>query len=272
MPRPTARCLRSPERLAFRCKLDGFDGPWITAARRRAADYHNLPPGRYRFRVIAVNGSLDGSSSEASVFLVVRPYFYQTGWFYGLALAAAGACVAGVLFLHERQAHERYNLRLAERTRIAREMHDTVVQGCVGVSTLIEAAVGSAGSDQAQMLECLDNARIHLRLTLDEARQALSDLRHDSFDQGLSGALAELTRASTSEKGVPVTLEVDGATRELPDSTNRTLLLVAREAIRNALAHASPTEVSVRLAFGPTNIRLEIQDDARGFEPAPGRL
>src|SRR3989441_7565853 len=267
MPRPTARCLRSPERLAFRCKLDGFDGPWITAARRRAADYHNLPPGRYRFRVIAVNGSLDGSSSEASVFLVVRPYFYQTGWFYGLALAAAGACVAGVLFLHERQAHERYNLRLAERTRIAREMHDTVVQGCVGVSTLIEAAVGCSSSDQAQMLECLDNARIHLRLTLDEARQALSDLRHDSFDNGLAGALSELTRAVSGEKGIPVTLEVAGSAAPLADSVNRPLLLVTREAIRNAVAHAAPSVIGVRLSFELSTVRLDIQDTGCGFEP-----
>src|SRR4029077_1594986 len=172
---------------------------------RRAASYYNLPPGRYRFRVTAHNGSLDGSSSEAGVFLVVQPYFYQPGWFYALALAAAGACVGGVLLLHERQARGRYDLRLAERARIAREMHDTVVQGCVGVSTLIEAAVGSARSDQDLMLECLDNARIHLRLTLDEARQALIDLRYDSFENGLSGALSELAKTVSADKGTPVT-------------------------------------------------------------------
>ena len=118
---------------------------------------------------------------------MVQPYFYQTGWFYALAAAVAAASAGGVFLYQDRQARLRYNLRLAERTSIAREMHDTVVQGCVGVSTLIEAAVGSARSDPDQMLECLDNARIHLRLTLDEARQALSDLRHDSCDDGLSG-------------------------------------------------------------------------------------
>src|SRR5439155_5665673 len=127
--------------------------------------------------------------------LVVRPYFYQTNWFYMVAFAAAGIIVVGAIRFQERQARFRYNLRLAERTRIAREMHDTVVQGCVGVSTLIEAAVGSARSDQDQMLECLDNARIHLSLTLDEARQALTDLRHDSFENGLPGALDDLVQA-----------------------------------------------------------------------------
>jgi ligand-binding sensor domain-containing protein/signal transduction histidine kinase len=268
----TSCSLRAPERVAFRYKLDGLDGQWIAATRRRAANYYNLPPGRYRFRVIAHNGSLDDSSSEAGVFLVVQPYFYQTGWFYALVLAAAGACVGGVLLLHERQARDRYNLRLAERARIAREMHDTVVQGCVGVSTLIEAAVGCASSDQAQMLECLDNARIHLRLTLDEARQALSDLRHDSFDNGLAGALSELTRAVSGEKGSPVTLEVAGSAAPLEDSVNRTLLLVTREAIRNAVVHGAPSAIGVCLSFEPSAVRLDIQDNGCGFEPAQAPL
>src|SRR4030095_3955680 len=145
------------------------DPKWMAASSRRSANYYNLPPGTYRFDVIARDGSLESGSSQAGFDLVVEPYFYQTGWFYGLALAAMGACAFGVLRFQERQARERYNARLSERTRIAREMHDTVVQGCVGISTLIEAAVGSARSDPDQMHECLDNARIHLRLTLDEA-------------------------------------------------------------------------------------------------------
>src|SRR5882724_2889283 len=202
----------------------------------------------------------------------MQPYFYQTGWFIVLAIAVAGVCVAGVLLFQERQARDRYRLRLAERTRIAREMHDTVVQGCVGVSTLIEAAVVSARSDPDQMLECLDNARIHLRLTLDEARQALSDLRHDPFENGLAGALSELTRAVSGEKGIPVTLEVAGSAEPLADSVNRTLLLVTREAIRNAVVHGAPNAIGVRLAFEQSAIRLDIQDNGCGFEPDPAPL
>jgi signal transduction histidine kinase len=250
----------------FRYKLDNFDGHWIAATDRRATSYDNLPPGQYRFRVVSRDGSLDAAPTEAGVTLIVLPQFYQTAWFYGLALLVAAACVAGVLYYQERQARERYRLRLAERTRIAREMHDTVVQGCVGVSTLIEAAVGSAKSDQDLMLECLDNARIHLRLTLDEARQALTDLREDSFEHGLPGALAELTEAVSKEKGIPVTLEVGGKEPLLPESTNRTLLLVTREAIRNAVQHGAPTEVTVRLLFGPEGIHLEIRDNGCGFD------
>jgi ligand-binding sensor domain-containing protein/signal transduction histidine kinase len=264
----TACTLRAPERIAFRYRLSGYDPQWIPATARRSANYYNLSPGKYRFEVIARDGSIEGGTSQTAFSLVIQPHFYQTAWFYVLAVGLAGICVIGVIRFQAKQARERYNLRLGERTRIAREMHDTVVQGCVGVSTLIEAAVGSARSDHDLMLECLDNARVHLRLTLDEARQALVDLRHDTFEHGLRGALCELGRSVNNEKTVPVTVEVAGAPIDLPDSTNRTLLLVAREAIRNALAHASPSAVAVTLSFQQEAVRLEVRDDGHGFVPS----
>jgi len=268
----TACTLRSPERVAFRYKLESADPKWIAATGRRSANYYNLPPGEYRFHVIARDGSLQNGSSEAGFSLVMQPHLYQTAWFYGGAAALVGLTVFGVIRFQVRQTRIRYNLRLAERTRIAREMHDTVVQGCVGVSTLIEAAVGSARTDPDQMLEWLDNARIHLRMTLDEARQALADLRHDSFENGLAGALSELSRNVSDEKGIAVSLDVEGDPVALPDSTNRALTLVAREAIRNAVAHASPSAVRIRLTFGSAAIRLGIEDDGCGFAASAKRL
>jgi ligand-binding sensor domain-containing protein/signal transduction histidine kinase len=268
----TACSFRAPGRVKFQYKLERFDPQWTVVTGRRAAVYDNLPPGRYQFRVTSRDGSVAGAPSEAGVVLVVQPHFYQTFWFYALAVASAAACVVGVFLFQARQARDRYNLRLAERTRIAREMHDTVVQGCVGVSTLIEAAVGSARSDQETMLECLDSARIHLRLTLDEARQALTDLRHDSFENGLPGALRDLVLAVSREKGVEVTLEQSGAVLPLADSTNRALLLVTREAIRNAVVHGAPAAVCVRLSYGPSAVRLEIQDNGCGLDATPEHL
>ena len=179
--------------------------------------------------------------------------------------------MVAVLRFQERQARERYRLRLAERTRIAREMHDTVVQGCVGVSTLIEAAVGSARSDQDLMLECLDNARIHLRLTLGRsAAGALGPAPRLVRARTARRALGTGADGRAREKQTPVTLEVEGAAVRLADATNRTLLLVAREAIRNAVMHAAPTEVRVRLSFGPSSIRLEVQDNGRGLPSGGG--
>ncbi len=268
----TACNLRAPERVLFRYRLEHYDTHWNDVTSHRTASYDNLPPGQYRFRVVSRDGSMDTGSSEAGISVVVRPEFYQSGLFYGFAVLFMGAAAVGVFLFREGQVRQRYNLRLSERTRIAREMHDTVVQGCVGVSTLIEAAVGSARSDQDLMLECLDNARIHLRLTLDEARQALTDLRHDSFEDGLPGALSELVKAASSEKGTPVTLEVVGPEARFAESTSRTLLLVTREAIRNALMHAAPTLITVRLFYTPSEVSLEIRDNGCGFEPMSAGL
>jgi signal transduction histidine kinase len=86
-------------------------------------------------------------------------------------------------------------------------------------------------------------------MTLDEARQALADLRHDSFENGLASALCDLTSNVSDEKGIPVSLEVDGSPIHLPDATNRALTLVAREALRNAVAHAKPGSVRIHLSF-----------------------
>jgi ligand-binding sensor domain-containing protein/two-component sensor histidine kinase len=269
----TSCSLRAPEGVTFRYKLDGYDPAWILANGPRSAEYDNLPPGTYRFHVAARDESPGDHSSQAALTLVIKPRFYQTDWFYTLAALGAGLVIGGVFLFRERRAKQTYNLRLEERTRIAREMHDTLVQGCVGVSTLIEAAVGSARSDQTQMLDYLDNARVHLRLTLDEARQALSDLRHDSFENGLTGALEELVRTVGAErKGIAVTLHVEGEPVPLTDTTNRALLLVTREAIRNAVAHAAPSSIEVSILFGNGVVELDIQDDGRGFSTPQDQL
>jgi two-component sensor histidine kinase/streptogramin lyase len=261
----TSIALRSPEQISFRYRLDGFDEGWTAAGRRRAAEYDNLPPGRYRFQVIANNPQ---GSSEASASVLVLAHFYRTGWFYALGFACVILCSAGLLYFRKREARNRYNLRLEERARIAREMHDTVIQGCLGVSTLVEVASSCAGSDPEQMLECLDNARIHLRLTIDEARQALSDLRHDSFDSKLEDTLSRLTQTLPSEN-VLVGLEVEGTSVRLSAASNRALALVAREAIRNAIAHGAPGAVQLALSFSDSGVRLEIWDDGCGFDLDP---
>ncbi len=263
----TSCTLRAPEAVTFRYKLEGYDAGWVTATGTRTAIYDNLPPAQYRFQVVAHDESPGENTSQASVALMVKPYFYQTAWFYGLVALAAVAGLGVVLYYRERRTRAAYALRLEERTRIAREMHDTLVQGCVGVSTLIEAAVGSA--DPQRMAETLDNARVHLRLTIDEARQALTDLRHDSFDEGLPGALRELV---DGVRGPSVSLQVEGQPVPLPDAASRSLLLVAREAIRNAVTHGAPTSIEVSLLYEKAVLELDIQDNGRGFSPPESQL
>jgi ligand-binding sensor domain-containing protein/signal transduction histidine kinase len=261
--------LLSPEHLSFRYRLRGFSDNWTVAMNPRTAEYSNLAPGRYTFEVTAQDGAMPGNISRAELTFMWLPHFYETGWFYSLAALAALASIwLGAKFF-ARQERLRYNLRLAERARVAREMHDTVIQGCVGASTLLEAAAGCAITQSGELREYLDRARIQLRLTLDEARQAIRDLRHDSFANGLAGALEELCETVRKEINIPVKFQLTGQPAALPESVSRNLLLVAREAVRNAIAHAEPNGIQVTLCSSDMEIRLEIHDDGCGFEWAP---
>lgn len=265
--RYTACSLRSPERVGFNFKLEGFDQEWTAAGTRRAAYYTNLPPGRYRFRVAASDVAAPWYVSEASLAFWWEPRFFETSWFYGLCALLAGACGWTVFLLYARLTKARYAALLVERTRLAREMHDTVIQGCVGVSTLLEAASSSRQPTADKMKDLLDQARIQLRLTLDEARQAVWDLRHASLGSGVARTLCNFARQLSLEKGIPVQTEIVGRAATLDDRTDRHLLLVVREAIRNAVTHGDPHQIGIRLCFELDEVRLEVIDDGRGFEP-----
>jgi signal transduction histidine kinase/ligand-binding sensor domain-containing protein len=263
----TACSLLAPERISFRYKLENFDENWLTASNRRAAYYTNLPPGRYKFRVIATDSAMPRQASEASTMFVLEPHAYQTNWFYGLCAALLAACVWLAMRFYARQTRARYALLLAERTRLAREMHDTVIQGCVGVSTLLEAASGFSPTNMGRVKELLDQARVQVRVTLDEAREAVWDLRNAHIEGDICGALPVFARQISLEKGIPIDVETTGTPEPLDQGMIRSLLLVAREAIRNASAHGNPRKIRIRLSFEPNEVRLEVIDDGRGFAP-----
>ncbi|HTS24799.1 MAG TPA: two-component regulator propeller domain-containing protein [Bryobacteraceae bacterium] len=264
----TACSLLSPERTRFQYRLERFDETWSQGSPDRVAHYTNLPPGRYRFRVVATDSAEPRGQSETSVSFVWSPHFYQTPWFYGLCATLAGACVWIGLRIYARQTRARYAVLLSERTRLAREMHDTVIQGCVGVSTLLEAAAGFPANGAGRMKELLDQARVHIRLTLDEARQAVWDLRHAELEGELAGMLRDLVRQLSSEQNVPVRVELAGSPVHLDSGTARSLFLVAREAVRNAVTHSASRQISIRVCFEAAELRLEVVDDGRGFTPA----
>jgi ligand-binding sensor domain-containing protein/two-component sensor histidine kinase len=268
----TACNLLSAERMSFRYRLRGFSDAWTVAMNQRSAQYSNLPPGHYTFEVMARDGAMPGSLSQMELSFTWLPHFYQTAWFYSGLLVAVLTTIWITTAFFARQERLRYQLRLDERACVARDMHDTVIQGCVGASTLLEAAAGCDPSEANMMREYLDRARIQLRLTLDEARQAVRDLRRDSFASGLAGALEELCETVRNEVNIPVELRVEGEAWPLPESFSRNLLLVAREALRNAVAHAEPPSIGVMLAFTASELRIEVRDDGCGFEWDAGKF
>src|SRR6185312_7570747 len=136
--------------------------------------------------------------SQAELAFTWAPHFYQTSWFYGVCAAIAAFGVWGVLRIYAQQTKKEYALRFAERTRIAREMHDTVIQGCAGVTTLLEAASSFPPDSAGRARELVEHARVQARLTLDEARQAVWDLRHTALEGDLSTVLGEFASQLSS--------------------------------------------------------------------------
>lgn len=266
----TAPALMEPEQVRFKYRLDGFDRRWIRAGTEHVAYYTNLPPGKYRFRVVAFSGRPAANSAEADFSFVWEAHFYQSAWFYTLCIASFCSLLWIGFRVHLAQTKARYAAVLAERSRLAREMHDTVIQGCAGVSALLEAASTVQPGPAEIAHDLLDRARIQIRQTLSEAREAVWDLRHTSIEGGgIGAALTELARQVTVESGIDVRAAAPGAPVPLSGSVQANLLLVAREAARNALEHASASSIFIGLSIVKKSLSLEIVDDGCGFTPPP---
>jgi ligand-binding sensor domain-containing protein/signal transduction histidine kinase len=257
--------LRSPEHTRFKYWMQGFDPEWTDAGQRRIAYYTALPPGSYTFHVVAYEVTDPSRASEQTLVVDWRPHFYQTAWFLALCGLAALSAALGAWRLHVRNLRQRFAAVLDERNRLAREMHDTLIQGCVGVSTLLEAASGARDVSPVIATELLERARDEVRHTVDEARLAVWNLRQEKSDH-LAEAVADLARRASVESGIPVTLETSGEAVALGGEAERSLLLVIREAVLNALRHAGPTNVSIRLAFASSGVEVEVEDDGSGFD------
>jgi ligand-binding sensor domain-containing protein/signal transduction histidine kinase len=277
----TSPDMLSPDRVTFRYRLEGFDENWTPSPKGRVAYFTNLPPGRYRFHVVARDAARPQQTSEAVIPIVWQAHFYESTWFFALLALLTGLAIWAVFRLYARQTRARYALVLAERTRLAREMHDTVIQGCVGVSTLLEAARSMPPTAKEKAAELVERAAVQVRLTVNEARDAVWDLRNSGIGQhgghadeqptDLVNTLESFARQVESNEGIPVSTEFDGPPASLGNTGDRNLLLVAREAIRNAVTHAHAAGIQLRLHFDPTEVRLEVSDDGKGFNPSASR-
>src|SRR5262249_29876811 len=157
-----------PARVRFRYRLEGFDRDWVDAGFRRAAYYTNIPPGPYRFRVIAANN--DGVWNEKGAALAIRllPRFYQTPWFYALAALSLAAAAWAVHQWRLRRVRSAFAAVLAERSRIARDIHDTLAQGFAGISLHLESVAETLTDAPRVAKEHLDHARRLVRRSLAE--------------------------------------------------------------------------------------------------------
>jgi ligand-binding sensor domain-containing protein/signal transduction histidine kinase len=260
--------LRSQERVRFRFMLDGFDKNWNEASLGRVAYYTNLPPGTYQFRVAAFEVNSPERVGQTSLEVVQKPHFYRTPWFLAFCVLLIGGATWGIYQLRLGQLRARFQAVLKERNRLAREMHDTLIQGCVSVSALLEAYTSLGKSESAAKTDLLDCARTHLRSAIDEARQAVWDLRQSpESTTNIDPLLARMSNHVSHEFGVPVSYQMSGRPFELDQSTVHELLMVAREALYNSVRHGRPHKVELHLSFDEKSCTLQVRDDGIGFDP-----
>jgi signal transduction histidine kinase/ligand-binding sensor domain-containing protein len=260
----------APQKVRYRFMLEGFDRGWTEAGTRRSAYYTNIPPGRYTFRVQAANNDGLWNTEGAALTFVLRPHFYQTAWFYVLLLASAVGLVVLLLRRRLRRAESEFRAVLGERNRIAREIHDTLAQGYVGISVQLEVLAELLRHRKVEeAANQLDTTRGYVREGLADARQSIWALRsQDSGETTLPVRLRRMAEAAGGH-GVKSSFSIYGAYRPLPPGTEREILRVAQEAIHNVKKHAGAKNLFVQLEYGPAQVALEVRDDGRGFGSEP---
>jgi len=276
--RYTAIALAVPERVRFRYRLEGFDRDWIDADARRVAYYTNLPPGAYRFQVVASDqtgawhAGGTGDASVGSLAFRISPRFYQTYSFLAVCATLALLAAWGFNRLRARQIERRYALILGERNRIAREVHDTLAQGFVGVSTQLEVVSELITRKPEVAGKHLDIARDLARESLGEARRAIVNLRSPALENhSLKDALAAFAKQMTEGTGVVCRVTARGSDTSIPDKIENSLLRIGREAIANAVRHAGAKHLVIELRYEPERVRLRVEDDGCGFDPEAPR-
>ncbi|MYM80981.1 hypothetical protein GTP44_03260 [Duganella sp. FT50W] len=265
----TALALAMPERVAFRYRLNGVDTQWQHVGARRTAYYNNLGPGDYRFSVQATNYNGEWSAQASTLTFSIAPSVVQSRWFKALcALAPLSACwllYRWRLRNYATQVSARLQERTRERERIARELHDTVLQSVQGMILQVHAAVLGLSSREP--------ARVRIEAALQQADDALlegrdrvRDLRTGEADeQDLAAALRSAGAKLRVPDAAPIDVQLTGQPRRLHTLIYDELLAIATEAIANACRHAQADHITARLHYDARELRLSIRDDGGGI-------
>jgi len=260
----------APEKVRYRYRLDGVDHDWRDITSARQALYTNLRPGRYTFRVIASNNDGVWNDTGAALSFVIPPAFVQTGWFIALCVAAGALAIWALVRLWVRQAtHEvrgRLEERMAERERIARDLHDTLLQGVQGLVLRFQGvAKRIPHPDPAH--ELMERALERADRLLLESRDRVKNLR-GAIDHAadLPTVLAAEGEQLSATYGPRFRLTIEGTPRPLHPIARDEVLLIGREALTNAFRHAQAQAIEAELSYGDKALTLRVRDDGRGLD------
>lgn len=266
----TALSLAEPRKVLFRYKLDGFDSDWRDADTRRQVFYTNLPPRAYRLRVLACNNDGVWNESGAALDFALLPAFYQTQSFLLLCALALIIFSWGAYRLRVWQvtAHlrDRFEERLKERTRLAQELHDNLIQDVMGISLQMEVTDELVPADSPAK-QSLGRALRLCKSALDAGRRALNDLRSASLSAGdLVKSFSQLSDEFAGDAGTLVDVVVEGRERLLNAMTGNDVMQVGRQAIANAVQHAHTRKIHVLLSYGERLFQIQVQDNGCGMD------
>jgi signal transduction histidine kinase len=264
-----------PQRVKFRYRLDNYDRDWHDAGTRRQAFYTDLPPGKYSFRVIASNSDGVWNDTAAKLDFSVAPAYYQTNWFRALCAFFLLGVIWAAYYWRVRQLRHQFEMtldaRVGERTRIARELHDTLLQGAHGLLLRFQTVAELLPGRPVEARERLDSAIEQTADFITDAREEVQGLR-DSTVQRNDLALAistlgeELTTDSTDHRP-QFRVAVEGQTRDLHPILRDEAFKIATEALRNAFRHAKARQIEVEIRYDNEQFRLRVRDDGKGMDP-----
>jgi signal transduction histidine kinase len=272
----TALSLVAPEKVQFRVKLEGQDNDWRVPVNPRHSHYTNLPPGPYRFRVIACNNSGVWNEQGDALEFSVDPAFYQTNWFRVLCGVALLMLAWAVYQLRVRQIHGVFALtletRVRERTSIAREIHDTLLQSFQGLMLRFEIVSQLLPERPIEAKEKLAGAMQQAANAITDGRDAVQGLRASTVQTNdLARAIntlgEELANDPTNQGSPAFRVTVEGATRDLHPILRDEIYRIAAEALRNAFRHAQAGQIEVEIRYGNEQFRLRVRDDGKGIDP-----
>lgn len=275
----TSLTFAAPERIQFRYQLEGVDPAWREVGTRRRAYYTGLAPGSYRFRVAASHGDGIWNPTGATWSFRILPAWYQTLWFKALVVLAIGGLGGAAVALIQRRRHHRaqralkdkYEATLTERARIAQELHDTLLQGFVGVTLHLKTAELALPEQPDVAAETILRVQRIARDSLREARERVWDMRETELGgNDLPAALETTARERTAGTGIEVAVLTSGQPRRLSRPVEDAAFRIGREAVVNAIQHAEARRIEIRVDVGATRLRLEVCDDGRGFTQADG--
>jgi signal transduction histidine kinase/sugar lactone lactonase YvrE len=273
--------LTSPEKIRFQYRLDGVDSDWLNADGTRTAVYTSIPLGAHSFHVRACN--IDGVWDRVGVVYKVsqRPYYYETNWFRLLAFLVVASLVTAIYFLRLRRIAERiqsrFEERLAERTRIARELHDTLLQSLHGLIFRFQAADNLLPARPTEAKQTLESALDDAAQAITAARDAVHELRSPAaVNNDLAAAVKALgeeftahhTSAAANEDSSTFFVEVEGTPQDLHPILRDEIYRIAGEGLRNAFRHARARRIEVEILYDERQLRVRIRDDGSGIDPS----